>query len=501
MTGYTGKGQAKMTVASEEKLYELTDVGNAERLVDKFGSVIRYVPELHTWMHYDGTQWKRVDTVFMNGLAKQVVRDMQMEANIKDGDSDQERDRKLRLLNWAKRTSMQRYTSLMVEQARDAVLAHPNDFDIDPWLVNAQDVTIDLRTGTTHEHNPDDMTAKVAGTSYYGESNGQRFMQFIDDVTGGDKELARYIQKILGYGLSGVIREQHLFMPYGSGRNGKTVLYEIVAEVMGEYAAVGDPSLLVDKGYLKTKNFSLATLVGVRTVVFAESNDGNKLNADAVKSLSGGDSVPAEAKYQMPFSFKPQFKMHLYTNNLPVAEEVGDALWERLRVIPFNQCFIKGRSDCHEPDTELTEKLRAEKPFILRWLVEGNKMWQEEGLEEPESVKEATKVYRADSDVLAEFIEACIAREPGSKVTSKELYSAYIAWYDGELVDQLDRKVFGKKFSEHNFKSRRSNGQTVYQDVTIKDFQRPEREGRRLYGEAAYYASRHINDTEREEDV
>src|SRR5689334_624748 len=113
-----------MVEVTVTKTYELTDVGNAERLVDKFGSIIRYVPELHTWMHNDGTQWRRVDAVFMNGLAKQVVRDMQLEANIKDGDSDQERDRKLRLLNWAKRTSMQRYTSLMVEQARDAVLAH-----------------------------------------------------------------------------------------------------------------------------------------------------------------------------------------------------------------------------------------------------------------------------------------------------------------------------------------------------------------------------------------
>jgi putative DNA primase/helicase len=457
------------------KKYALTDLGNAERLVDTFGDIVRYVPEWKTWMYYDGVRWVKVDDVFMNGLAKQVLQDMRVQGNVDGQETDEERRNKDELVKWVRACGYNRRTGLMVEQARDAVLAHPQDFDINPWLVNAEDVTIDLRTFEQHKHTASDMVTKVTGTAYNVESSGERFLTFIDEVTGGDKGLARYIQKILGYSLSGVIREQHLFMPYGTGRNGKTVLFELIAEVLGEYAAVGDTTLILDQGNYRPKNFSLANLVGVRLVVFAESNDGRKINAELVKSLSGGDSVPAEAKFMRPFSFRPQFKMFLYINHLPGVDEVGDAMWERLRVIPFNECFIKGRADCHEPDTELTEKLRNEKPAILQWLVEGNGLWQAEGLEEPASVKEATKTYREDSDVLAEFLEACVARDTMGKVTSNELYAAYSDWYQGNSWERLESKPFGKKIVEHGYRGKRSNGRTVYHGLklTVNREERP----------------------------
>src|SRR5260370_14627136 len=139
-----------MLEVNATKSYQLNDVGNAEKLVDKFGNVVRYVPQWRSWLHYDGTRWARVDDVFMNGLAKQVLREMQLEGNVRETDTDEVRDRKSRLVNWVRVCGYGGHTELMVKQARDAVIAHPNDFDTNPWLVNATDVTIDLQTGETH---------------------------------------------------------------------------------------------------------------------------------------------------------------------------------------------------------------------------------------------------------------------------------------------------------------------------------------------------------------
>ncbi len=451
-----------------KKQYERDDVGNGERFVDRFGKAVRYVPKWRTWLSYDGVKWARVSTGFMNELAKDVVEDMRIEANAAKGDTKDERVHKDELFTWARATSMGDKTEVMVKQARGRVEAQPEDFDKDPWLVNALDVTIDLHTGLAHKHDPADMLTKVTGVAYSTPTDGARFLKFIDEVTGGDKELARYIQKVLGYSLSGVIREHHLFIPYGTGRNGKTVLFEAISAVMGDYATVGDTTLLIDQGKFHPKNFSLANMVGARMVVFSEINENDRLNTKQVKELTGGDSQNAEAKFQQAYKFQPQFKMFLYLNHLPTVEEVGDALWERIRIIPFNQCFIKDRPDCYTPDLDMKDKLIAKGPFILQWLVEGALLWQKEGIDPPQSVLEATTVYQEDSDALSEFVKEAINRNPKGKVKGPLLYDIYNAWFEGDYTDSLTKIEFGKRIGKQ-FPGRRSHGATTNSGLELKE--------------------------------
>lgn len=316
------------------------------------------------------------------------------------------------------------------------------------------------------------MVTKAAGTNYSTPVVPVRFYAFLQEIFKGDQELIDYTQKVLGYALVDEVREQHVWLSQGNGGNGKTMLFERTAEAMGDYATVGDTSIIVDQKF-QSKSFDLANMVGARRVTFSELKPGQKLNEDRIKRLSGDGKETAEAKFKQPFKFNPRFKMFIDTNSLPNVEEVTDAIWRRLRIIPFTQCFIKDSPGCLEPDTNLKAVLVEELPGILRWLVEGALKWQREGLDEPNSVKMPTQAYRDDQDDMAEFIRECIVKDDNAQVSVSDLHKAYQSWFQGERWEMLEKVPFGKNLTSHGFRSRKSHGRMVYLGIrlaTVEDF-------------------------------
>src|SRR6266571_2692159 len=201
------------------------------------------------------------------------------------------------------------------------------------------------------------------------DADGTRFYRFIDEITGGDGGLAEYLQMVLGLSLTGDTSEKHVWFPYGDGDNGKTLLFEITGEVMGDYAEVGQTSDIIDHGGHVVKPFGIIKLVGVRRAVFAETQEGDKLNWNVLKQMSGSDTMSIEEKFKTPISSRLEAKVFIYTNVLPTVEQVGEAEWGRIRVIPFTECFSDERRECKGKDGRLIDKLRANMPAILRWLV------------------------------------------------------------------------------------------------------------------------------------
>src|SRR6266571_841617 len=460
-----------------------TDVGNANRLATRFGDVLRYVDKWHTWLHFDSIRWDKVSDNTVIGLAKQVLTSMKEEA-LQLGNNPEKEAEARELGAWAYQSEKGTHLGLMVEYAKSELLATPEDFDRNPWFFNALDCTIDLYTGLTHPHTSSDMITKVAGTAYDKDADGTRFYRFIDEITGGDGGLAEYLQMVLGLSLTGDTSEKHVWFPYGDGDNGKTLLFEITGEVMGDYAEVGQTSDIIDHGGHVVKPFGIIKLVGVRRAVFAETQEGDKLNWNVLKQMSGSDTMSIEEKFKTPISSRLEAKVFIYTNVLPTVEQVGEAEWGRIRVIPFTECFSVERRECKRKDGRLIDKLRANMPAILRWLVGGELLRREYGLVEPVAVTEATKVYREESDDMTDFLAECTYKDRSAMTSLKDIYAAYKRWYQGDAWDIPKDSEIGKRVRAHGYIGKKSRGVMKYKGIGLKPGYEPEASGPfgKIYG-------------------
>ncbi len=439
-------------------MYNTTDLGNSERFVARHGGRVKYAREWG-WLLYDDKRWLKVDQSRIVELAKDTVRAMQVEATGIANDNDRQQ-----LGGWAFSSEADFRLTAMVKLAKGALYVEATDFDRDTWLLNVEDGTIDLRTGDLREHNPNDLITKLAPVEYRGTSDGTRWKLFLLEVFDNDLELIDYVQRAVGYSLTGESTEDKFFMAYGSGRNGKSTLFGVLQTGLGDYASTASSSLILSQGNFPKQSYDLASLIGVRFVTIFETESGKKLDVELVKQLTGGDMVTARGVYEKPITFRPQMTLILSTNNKPTIEDVSPAIWARIKPLPFNVSF-EGREDI-----DLESKLVAELPAILRWAVEGTRKWQERGLVEPASVREAIREYKEEEDDLAEFLDSRTIRQAGATIKASKLYHEYTDWLDPDVKragDGLESRQFGKEITKR-YKSKRTNGGMVYHGIALR---------------------------------
>jgi putative DNA primase/helicase len=334
----------------------------------------------------------------------------------------------------------------MLTEAKPYLAIGMDDLDRDPWLINCQNGTLDLRTGKLKPHDPADRITKIVPVDYDSEAPCPRFEQFLKETL-VDEAVISFVKRYSGYTLTGITRERLLAILYGFGKNGKTTLVELLRDVMGGYATNTDTETLLMKRYQGVGN-DVAALKGARFVSAAEVEQGRRLAESKVKQLTGRDTVTARFLFGEPFNFTPEFKLWLSTNNKPVIQGTDDAIWDRIRLIPFTQRFDGARQD-----PKLSEKLRGEMVGVLAWMVEGCLEWQEHGLGEPESVRAATDQYRAEMDTLAAFIEdRCVVRKD-AVAPATPLYKQYQMWCDDTGEKPETQKMFGMRLRELGFAS------------------------------------------------
>ena len=410
-------------VSTEEKMYEQNDTGNAERMFDMFGNTLKYSYENKMWYYWDGKVWKEDLVGQIKKLADKCIDDMKEEAFQSDDPELQ-----MQLLKWANKTSNSKSKENMIKELQHigTIPVLTNELDTQKDFINCNNGIVNLRNGELIPHDPNYLCTKITRSNYDNTTNKKPklWLDFLDTVTQGDKELQDYIQKAVGYSLTGSTKEQCMFFLYGLGRNGKSTFLDIISELGGTYASHAQPETIMTKSQLSNNTLSdIARLRGARFVTTVEPNENVKLNEGLVKQLTGGDKVTARFLYGREFEFVPEFKIWLGANHKPIIKGTDDGIWRRIRLIPFTAQIPDSKVD-----KNLKSKLKAELPLIMKWAVDGAIKWQKEGLKIPKVVEEATKEYRKEMDRLAEFVDQYIIWDANGRIKASELYNCYCEW-------------------------------------------------------------------------
>ncbi len=419
--------------------YTRSDLGNAERFVDLFGNKVRWCPARKSWLFYDGARWRWDDCAHVVTLAHQAARAIHAEAAA-EPDPAKQRE----ISKFAVSSQNEGRISGMLSQAKPYLAVRMEDLDADRWVINCQNGTLDLRTNRLKAHDPADLITKIAPVEYDPAAECPRFKRFLKEVLVEDAVIA-FVKRYAGYSATGITRERLFAILYGFGKNGKTTLVELLQDVLGDYATNTDTETILMRRYQGVGN-DVAALKGARFVSAAEVEKGRRLAESKVKQLTGSDTVTARFLFGEPFNFRPEFKLWLSTNNKPVIQGTDDAIWDRIRLIPFTQRFEGSAAD-----PKLSEKLRGELPGVFAWIVAGCLDWQEHGLGEPKSVAAATEQYRAEMDTLAAFLEDRCIVQKDLVAPATSLYKAYRFWCDSAGEKPETQKMFGMRLRERGF--------------------------------------------------
>ncbi|WP_292530245.1 phage/plasmid primase, P4 family [Methylocystis sp.] len=432
-----------------------SDDALALRFVDKHAGDLRYVAKWGQWLSWRGTHWRFDDTLRAFDMARAVCRGAATECN---------KPKIASVIASAK-------TVAAVERLAKSdrrIAATIDQWDANPWLLNAPRGVIDLRNGEQRLARPEDYCTKITAVSPGGEC--PRWLQFLDEITAGDLDLQAYLWRVCGYALTGVTREHALFFGYGTGGNGKSVLLKTVADILGGHYHKTAPIETFTATNTDRHPTDLAGLLGARLVTAIETEEGRRWAESKIKTLTGGDKVSARFMRQDFFEFVPQFKLFIAGNHKPGLRSVDEAIRRRFHLIPFTVTIPPERRD-----EELQEKLKAEWPAILQWMIEGCREWQREGLKPPQAVRDATAAYLEAEDAIAAWIDDKAERDGRAWESLADLFASWSGWAEraGEFVgpqkrfaDNLETRGFvrHKRMTGQGFFGLRLNTPT-YRDV------------------------------------
>ena len=434
--------------------FPLTDLGNAERLVALHGDAMRFVPGLG-WHVWDGGRWRVDDTGEVQRRAKHAARKrLHDAAECRDAD-----DRKA-IVKWASASESEPRlrAAVTLAQSEEPVVARPADLDRDSYLLNCANGTIDLRTGQLRVPTQADLITLATPVPYEPAAECPRWQRFLLEIFAGDIELVAFMHRLFGYALTGDTREEVLIVLHGAGCNGKSTLLAVIRRLLGEYASAASfETFMRARGDRGPRN-DLARLHRARLVTAAESGEGRRLDEATIKEVTGRDTIAARFLYGEHFEFTPQFKLVLSTNHKPKVDGSDDALWRRLRLIPFTESF-EGRRDKGLADT-----LEHEIAGILAWAVQGCLDWQQHGLGEPSAIKAATNEYRQDEDLLGAFLaDHC---QPDGEVPADQLRAAYTTYCEDAGEKPLPASTLGKQLSRRGIHKHKRTG--TYRGISLR---------------------------------
>ncbi len=450
----TSEGESKPADAGDDRAdkdddeeFYLTDVGNAKRLVKQHGAALRYCYPFSNWLSWDGKRWQLDVTGEAERRAKDTIARVRIEAALLEDKAN-----RTALWNHARNSESDSRLRAMLSQARSEVgiAIKPDDLDSNPLLLNVNNGTLNLQNGELRPHRQADLITKLAPVDYDPHADCPMWESFLATIMGSKPGLTNFLRRAIGYSLTGDTSERAMFILYGSGANGKSTALETIRAVVGDYAARTPAETLLARRDNAIPN-DVAKLKGARFVSASETDEGRRLAEAQIKDLTGGDTISARFMRAEWFDFKPECKLWLSTNHRPVVRGTDKAIWDRLKLIPFNV-----RIPEEQQDRKLLSKLKTELPGILAWAVRGCLEWQAEGLGVPEEVRNATGNYQSEMDVLANFIADACMLTSDARAGATSLFQAYKRWCDDNGERCGSQRGFSASLTERGFFKRRS---------------------------------------------
>ena len=434
---------------AEDIEYKLTDVGNAERFAAMFKDQVKYCTIYKKWFIWNGKRWEQDDTGKIITYAIECVRNI-----IHDADLLPEGDKRKALIQHSLKSESSGKLKALLEIASGmpAITVRSEDLDQNPWLLNCQNGTIDLRTGKLKPHDPKDYITRICAAAYKPDCAIPLWTQLMEKITGGDKEYMRYIQKALGYALTGDISEQAIFLLYGTGSNGKSTMLNVFAALLDGYAQSTSSDTFMQKKNESVNN-DIARLKGARFVSAIEMEEGKRMAESLIKSMTGGDKLVTRFLYGEFFEYIPQFKVFLAVNHKPLIKDTTNSIWRRIKIMEFNNTFTEQERDKNFP----TKIMATELPGILAWAVQGCLDWQQNGINAPDIVAAATRDYREEMDSFSHFFTECCIVKENARVTNKMLRAKYEEWCKENGEWPLTQKPFSQKLLERGYEKRNSS--------------------------------------------
>ncbi|MBU1393885.1 MAG: toprim domain-containing protein [Gammaproteobacteria bacterium] len=449
----------------------LNDVGNADRLKAITKDNMMYVPELNNMLSFNGKHWApssgqeleytRCVGERLISQAKSLLEEaIQTKNKVKLAEAEQ-------LQKFGRMTLNRKKMMDMLEIFKSGNQISANSFDANPMLLGVNNGVLDLAHGKLLPAQKEMYISRYSSINYDSEATCPRWLEFIDEITCGDKEFARFLQRIVGYILTGLTDEQVLFFLHGHGCNGKSTFMNVIQRLMGSYYhQISSDVLLQTNNSGKGPNPSLAKLNGSRLVVANELPEGSRMDENLVKSMTGDDMLVARQLYaKVELEFRPMFKLIMVGNHKPVIRDTSPGMWRRMVMLPFNASFSQ-----EQMDPRLMDKLYAELSGILNWTLEGVQMWLKDGIKAsiPDSIKSGIEEYRHESDLLAMFLEECTCE--GDFVYTDELYENFRKWAERDGDWKMTRNIMTKRLVEKGFEKGRYNSKAMIKGIKLKSY-------------------------------
>ena len=449
--------------ALELNPYRGSDDANASLLLEIHGSDIRFCPNWEKWLLWSGKNWKLDDNLDIFKLAADVPKSLYQSA----ADCDDSRTRRS-FAELAHRLELVSKRNAMLFALRHRVAVRHIELDTKQELLTVANGVVDLKTGQLLCHERKHLLTHITDIAYDQSATAPTWLRFLEDVFQSDAELIAFVQKAVGYSLTGDVREQVLFICHGVGSNGKSVFLNILRKLLGSLALQAAPDLLMAD---KTRRHPTeqADLFGKRAVVCQETEENRRFNEVLVKQLTGGEYVRARRMHEDFWEFAPTWKLWISTNHRPEIRATNHAMWRRIRLIPFNVKFHDPGEGLPVKDLTMEKKLTAELPGILTWAVVGCQKWLKEGLKMPTAVKAATEQYKQDMDVLAAFLAECCVEDRNAKAKASDLFNHWQQWCEKSGEYPSNQRKFGQRLAERGFQKVRIGTGYRYEGIGLLD--------------------------------
>lgn len=421
---------------------EFADDALALNFSNTYGNELRYVDAWSRWFRWDEQVWRHDDTLQVYDLCRRTCRSYAVNSP----------PATQKAITSGK--TIASVEKLVRSDRRHA--ATVGQWDADPWLLNTPSGIIDLRTREVLAHDPMYHMTKCTAVGPDKDGGCPLWLKFLEKATNGDVLLQAYLQRVCGYALTGITREHAMFFAYGTGRNGKGVFLNTIVSIMGDYAMTADPDTFTSSGTGKHLTV-LARLQGARLVVAQETEEGIPWAEARIKSITGGDPITANYMRQDHFTYLPQFKLFMAGNHKPGLKSVDEAIKARFNLVPFVVTIPK-----EERDEQLTEKLAAERPGILQWMIDGCWDWQHVKLKPPSVVADATGEYFDSEDATGLWIESCCEARGDVEGPAGDLFKSWTKWALAAGEDPGSQKRFSQTMASRGFPTRRGTGGTRF---------------------------------------